>query len=107
MDWDHYGNDAGGSRFVALDQINRNNVSKLKEAWRFRTGDFTTGTGNGAEDQMTPLQVGNKVFLCTPHNNIFALDADSGKQLWKAEVNSKADAWERCRGVAYFDSTKR
>ncbi|MEQ1324418.1 glucose/quinate/shikimate family membrane-bound PQQ-dependent dehydrogenase [Acinetobacter soli] len=106
VDWDHYGNDAGGSRFVALDQINRNNVSKLKEAWRFRTGDFTTGTGNGAEDQMTPLQVGNKVFLCTPHNNIFALDADSGKQLWKAEVNSKADAWERCRGVAYFDSTK-
>lgn len=106
VNWDHYGNDAGGSRFVALDQINRNNVSKLKEAWRFRTGDFTTGTGNGAEDQMTPLQVGNKVFLCTPHNNIFAIDADSGKQLWKAEVNSTADAWERCRGVAYFDSTQ-
>ncbi|WP_151982478.1 glucose/quinate/shikimate family membrane-bound PQQ-dependent dehydrogenase [Acinetobacter guerrae] len=106
VNWDHYGNDAGGSRFVALDQINRNNVSKLKEAWRFRTGDFTTGTGNGAEDQSTPLQVGDKVFLCTPHNNIFALDADTGKQLWKAEVNSKADAWERCRGVAYFDSTK-
>jgi quinate dehydrogenase (quinone) len=39
-------------------------------------------------------------------HNIFALDADSGKQLWKAEVNSKADAWERCRGVAYFDSTQ-
>ena len=106
VNWDHYGNDAGGSRFAALDQINRNNVSKLKEVWRFRTGDFTTGTGNGAEDQSTPLQVGDKVFLCTPHNNIFALDADTGKQLWKAEVNSKADAWERCRGVAYFDSTQ-
>ena len=106
VNWDHYGNDAGGSRFAALDQINRNNVSKLKEVWRFRTGDFTTGTGNGAEDQSTPLQVGDKVFLCTPHNKIFALDADTGKQLWKAEVNSKADAWERCRGVAYFDSTQ-
>ncbi|WP_439038047.1 glucose/quinate/shikimate family membrane-bound PQQ-dependent dehydrogenase [Acinetobacter baumannii] len=106
VNWENYGNDAGGSRFVALDQINRDNVHKLKEAWRFRTGDFTTGSGNGAEDQMTPLQVGNKVLLCTPHNNIFAIDADSGKQIWKAEVNSKADAWERCRGVAYFDSTK-
>lgn len=62
MNWENYGNDAGGSRFVALDQINRDNVHKLKEAWRFRTGDFTTGSGNGAEDQMTPLQVGNKVF---------------------------------------------
>lgn len=106
VNWDHYGSDAGGSRFAALDQINRNNVSKLKEAWRFQTGDMTTGSGNGAEDQMTPLQVGNKVLLCTPHNNIIALDADTGKQIWKAEVNSKADAWERCRGVAYFDSTQ-
>jgi quinate dehydrogenase (quinone) len=55
-------NDAGGSRFAALDQITRDNVHQLKEVWRFRTGDMTTGTGNGAEDQMTPLQVGNKVF---------------------------------------------
>lgn len=106
VNWAHYGNDVGGSRFAALDQINRNNVKNLKEAWRFRTGDFTTGTGNGAEDQLTPLQIGDKVFLCTPHNNIFALNADTGQQLWKAEVNSTSDAWERCRGVAYFDSTQ-
>lgn len=106
VNWQHYGNDTGGSRFAALDQINRNNVKDLKEVWRFQTGDLTTGSGNGAEDQVTPLQVGDKVFICTPHNNIFALDTDTGKQLWKAEVNSKADAWERCRGVAYFDSTQ-
>ena len=106
VNWQHYGNDTGGSRFAALDQINRNNVKDLKEVWRFQTGDLTTGSGNGAEDQTTPLQVGDKVFVCTPHNNIIALDADSGKQIWKAEVNSKADAWERCRGVAYFDATQ-
>ena len=106
VNWQHYGNDTGGSRFAALDQINRNNVKDLKEVWRFQTGDLTTGSGNGAEDQTTPLQVGDKVFVCTPHNNIIALDTDSGKQIWKAEVNSKADAWERCRGVAYFDVTQ-
>ncbi|CAM4378018.1 glucose/quinate/shikimate family membrane-bound PQQ-dependent dehydrogenase [Acinetobacter pragensis] len=106
VSWEHYGGDAEGTRFAALDQINRNNVKGLKEVWRFQTGDLTTGSGNGAEDQVTPLQVGDKVFVCTPHNNIFALDTDTGKQLWKAEVNSKADAWERCRGVAYFDATQ-
>ena len=106
VNWAHYGNDVGGSRFAALDQINRNNVKNLKEAWRFQTGDLSTGSGNGAEDQLTPLQVGDKVFLCTPHNNIFALNADTGKQIWKAEINSTSDAWERCRGVAYFDSTQ-
>ncbi len=30
----------------------------------------------------------------------------TGKQIWKAEVNSKADAWERCRGVGYLTQLK-
>jgi quinate dehydrogenase (quinone) len=106
LNWQHYGNDAGGSRFVALDQITRDNVQGLKEAWRYRTGDPSTGSGNNAEDQQTPLQVGNRLYLCTPHNNVIALEADTGKELWKAQVNSKADAWERCRGVAYVDTTQ-
>ncbi|MGC1332804.1 MAG: membrane-bound PQQ-dependent dehydrogenase, glucose/quinate/shikimate family, partial [Pseudomonas sp.] len=64
-DWKHYGNDEGGSRFAALDQINRSNVSKLTPAWTYHTGDVAISDGNGAEDQDTPLQVGDKVFVCT------------------------------------------
>lgn len=106
-DWDHYGNTAGGSRFVALDQITRDNVKDLKVAWTFRTGDIPESpTGNGAEDQQTPLQVGNRIYLCTPHNNIIAVDADSGKEIWKREINAKAEVWPRCRGLAYFDAQK-
>ena len=103
--WAHYGNDEGGSRFVALDQINRSNVAKLVPVWTYHTGDVALSDGNGAEDQMTPLQVGDKVFICTPHNNVIALDADSGKQLWKNEINAKSAVWQRCRGLAYFDAT--
>ncbi|WP_409280666.1 glucose/quinate/shikimate family membrane-bound PQQ-dependent dehydrogenase [Pseudomonas defluvii] len=103
--WEHYGNDEGGGRFAALDQINRDNVSKLVPAWTYHTGDMAISDGNGAEDQMTPLQVGDKVFICTPHNNVIALDADTGKQLWKNEINAKSAVWQRCRGLAYFDAT--
>ncbi|WP_346830343.1 glucose/quinate/shikimate family membrane-bound PQQ-dependent dehydrogenase [Pseudomonas abietaniphila] len=103
--WAHYGNDEGGSRFAALDQINRSNVSQLVPVWTYRTGDIAISDGNGAEDQMTPLQIGDKVFICTPHNNVIALDADSGKQLWKNEINAKSAVWQRCRGLAYFDAT--
>ncbi|MBA1290306.1 glucose/quinate/shikimate family membrane-bound PQQ-dependent dehydrogenase [Pseudomonas japonica] len=103
--WDNYGNDAGGSRFAALDQINRDNVSKLAPAWTYHTGDVAISDGNGAEDQLTPLQVGDKVFICTPHNNVIALDADTGKELWKREINAKSAVWQRCRGLAYFDAT--
>lgn len=105
--WDNYGNTPGGSRFVALDQITRDNVKDLKVAWTFHTGDTPLSPdGNGAEDQQTPLQVGNTVFLCTPHNNVIAVEADSGKQIWKADINAKSSVWMRCRGLAYFDATQ-
>ncbi|MBH3338679.1 glucose/quinate/shikimate family membrane-bound PQQ-dependent dehydrogenase [Pseudomonas mendocina] len=104
-DWAHYGNTEGGSRFAALDQINRDNVDQLQVAWTYQTGDVAESDGNGAEDQLTPLQVGDKVFICTPHNNLIALDADTGKQLWKNEINAQSKVWQRCRGLAYFDAS--
>ncbi|MXV08080.1 MULTISPECIES: membrane-bound PQQ-dependent dehydrogenase, glucose/quinate/shikimate family [unclassified Xanthomonas] len=103
-DWGHYGNTAGGSRFAALDQIGRGNVSQLQVAWTYRTGDIALSDGNGAEDQTTPLQIGETLFVCTPHNNVIALDASSGRQLWKREINAQSSVWQRCRGLAYFDT---
>ena len=41
--WMHYGGDEGGSRFSALDQINRDNVDGLELAWR--VGDAPPGEG--------------------------------------------------------------
>jgi len=104
-DWSHYGNSTNNDRFAALDQINVDNVNQLQVAWTFRTGDVPQSTGAGAEDQTTPLQVGDKVFVCTPSNNVIALDADTGKQLWRHDTNSHVGGvWERCRGLAYFDA---
>lgn len=102
-DWASYGNDQGNTRFAALDQITRDNVKNLKVAWTYRTGDVAVSDGNGAEDQDTPLQVGDTVFVCTPHNDVIALDADTGREKWKAMVNAKSQVWQRCRGLAYFD----
>ncbi|WP_313619579.1 PQQ-binding-like beta-propeller repeat protein [Pantoea septica] len=107
QDWNNYGRTPGGDRFAAIDQITRDNVKDLKVAWTFHTGDTPISpTGNGAEDQQTPLQIGNTLYLCTPHNNVIAVEADSGKQIWKREINAKAEVWPRCRGLAYFDATK-
>ncbi|MPT47958.1 MAG: glucose/quinate/shikimate family membrane-bound PQQ-dependent dehydrogenase [Sphingobium sp.] len=103
-DWSAYGHGADNNRFVALDQINRDNVGKLQVAWTYRTGDIALSDGNGAEDQNTPLQIGDTLYVCTPHNDVIALDTDTGRQKWKAMVNAKSQIWQRCRGLAYFDA---
>ncbi|CAM3134184.1 quinate dehydrogenase (quinone) [Paracoccus aminovorans] len=104
-DWAHYGNGTANTRFAALDQITPANIDRLEVAWTYRTGDVPLSTGSGAEDQSTPLQVGDKLFLCTPKNNVIALDADTGAEIWRRDINANVGGvWERCRGLAYFDA---
>jgi quinate dehydrogenase (quinone) len=102
-DWRHWGNTVGGTRFGPLDQINKSNVDKLEVAWTFRTGDIPQSNGFGAEDQGTPIQVGDAIYLCTAHNQVFALDADTGAKRWSYDPKATAPNWQRCRGVAYFE----
>jgi quinate dehydrogenase (quinone) len=66
-DWAHWGNTTAGNRFAALDQINKRNIDKLQVAWIFHTGDVPVSTGAGAEDQNTPLQIGDTVYTCTAY----------------------------------------
>ena len=40
VEWRSYANDPGGTKYSALDQIDRTNVQRLEVAWTARTGDF-------------------------------------------------------------------
>lgn len=104
-DWKHWGNTTHGDRFTALDQINKGNISKLQVAWTTHTGDIPQSNGSGAEDQNTPLQVGDTLFVCTPYSKILALDVDSGKEKWRYDSKATAPNWQRCRGLGYFEET--
>jgi quinate dehydrogenase (quinone) len=101
-DWQFYGRSPAGTRFAPFDQITKDNVSQLKVAWTFRTGDVADGP---QEDQNTPLQVGDTVYACTPNNIVFALNAENGQQRWKFDPDAKAPIWHRCRGLGYYDAT--
>lgn len=100
--WSHWGATTSGDRFAALDQINRDNVKNLEVAWIARTGDIPQSTGAGAEDQNTPLQIGETLYVCTPYSKVIALDADTGKERWRFDSKAKAPSWQRCRGLGYF-----
>jgi quinoprotein glucose dehydrogenase len=96
-EWLAYGNDAGGTRFSPLTQINAANIGALKTAWSFRTGDKS-----GIGFQVTPLMIQDTVYLCSPRNIVFALDAETGTQRWKVDPKVDAPSAGTCRGVAYF-----
>lgn len=83
-DWPNYGNDPGGMRYSPLPQINRDNVSKLKLAWTFHTGDISDGTHNRRRSgfEATPILVDNSLFFTTGFNRIIALDPETGRQRW-------------------------
>jgi quinoprotein glucose dehydrogenase len=83
-DWAYYGHDAGGTRYSPLTQINRENVSKLKIAWTFHTGDISDGSGRPKRSglETTPILVDGTLYLTTPFNRVFAVNPETGKQLW-------------------------
>lgn len=83
-DWPNYGNDPGGMRYSPLSQINRENVSRLKTAWIFHTGDISDGTHDRRRSgfESTPIFVDGTLFVTTGFNRIIALDADTGTQKW-------------------------
>src|SRR5205823_3052914 len=67
-DWPAYGHDPGGMRYSPLAQINRENVSRLKVAWVFRTGDISDGKGDRRRSgfEATPILVDGTLYLTTP-----------------------------------------
>lgn len=105
-DWVHYGNSDKGTRFSSLSQITPENVSSLREVWRFKTNI-------PYEYKNTPIKVGNNIYTCTAGNFVIAVDAATGKEVWRYNPQNKLSGWtwedlakgntysRGCRGVAY------
>ncbi|MBV4412541.1 glucose/quinate/shikimate family membrane-bound PQQ-dependent dehydrogenase [Enterobacteriaceae bacterium YMB-R22] len=107
-DWPAYGRTQEGQRYSPLRQINADNVHKLKEAWVFRTGDLRLPSDPGEiTNEVTPIKVGDTLYLCTAHQRLFALDAASGKEKWHFDPALKTDPSFQhvtCRGVSYHEA---
>ena len=92
-EWPYYGHDAGGMRYSPLTQINRENVSTLKVAWTFHTGDISEGRGDRKRSgfETTPLLVDGTLYLTTPFNRVIALDPETGTQCWAYDPRIELD----------------
>ena len=105
-DWHAYGRTAAGQRWSPLAQITPDNVARLQMAWQFRTGDLRGRPGDPTEttDEVTPLKIGSRLYLCTPHQSVIALDATTGQQAWRYDpkmATGLALQHQTCRGLSY------
>jgi quinoprotein glucose dehydrogenase len=83
-DWPYTGGDPGGARYSRLTQINKRNVSQLKVAWEYHTGDVSDGSNDRRKTafETTPIVVGGVMYLSTPFNRVIALDPETGREKW-------------------------
>lgn len=108
-DWQAYGSTLAGDRYSALGQITPSNVGRLQLAWTQRTGDVVQHDEavthlREYHSEATPIHVGDKLYTCTPHSYVQAIDAVTGKTEWSwhTPASVKGNSYLVCRGVSYF-----
>src|SRR4051812_7293786 len=74
-DWPNLGADDGGTKYSPLTQITPQNVTSLKPAWTFESGDPSVGFRGW---EVTPIVVDNVMYLFTTGKKVVALNAESG-----------------------------
>jgi glucose dehydrogenase len=97
-DWPTYNRDLAATRYSPLTQINTGNVSQLAVAWSYRLRPDPDSPPPSAFNQVTPIVV-NGVMYLPAGNRVVALQADTGKEIWRYELKSGVASQ---RGVAYW-----
>ena len=123
-EWRHYGGDAGGQKYSALRQITTGNVTSLKVAWQYRSGELgrqprlqTAAAKVQATPILLPPAAGGHLVTCTPSGRVVALDPARGTERWVYEPGARiggyssaedpeglaTPAYSNCRGVAVWE----
>jgi len=95
--WLMYSSTYNGWRYSRLDQINTRNVKNLHAKWLFQAR-------SPDKFETTPLVVDGIMYLTRPENDVFALDAETGRVLWAYSHKNPERTYNCCgkvnRGLA-------
>jgi quinohemoprotein ethanol dehydrogenase len=86
-EWMTVGLNYSEQRYSPLKQIDTTNVGQLELAWSYEVGP------GGGQQEATPLVINGVIYAITNWSVAFALDARTGKELWRydPEINHKID----------------
>ena len=110
VEWRYYGGDQAGTKFSPLTDITPNNVQGLQVVWQWKHWETPLpqyGTFPGFFES-TPLMIDGVLYVTTPYNSIAALDAETGKELWRFDGEAykigqvlSGSGW-KLRGTAFW-----
>jgi quinoprotein glucose dehydrogenase len=95
--WEAVGGTAANLHYSSLNQINKNNVSRLKIAWTWDSGDAYPNS----DMQCNPIVVSGVMYVTTPKTRVAAIDAATGKEIWRFDAGN-GRATHPNRGVSYW-----
>ena len=108
-EWRDYGGDKGFTKYSPLDQINKDNISRLRIAWRrpavaeeLRAQNPSLTVANNLRS--TPLMVGGVLYASNGIGLVEAFDATTGKTVWVQEFDGELRGGAPTRGIAYWGS---
>ncbi|HEX2465421.1 MAG TPA: pyrroloquinoline quinone-dependent dehydrogenase, partial [Thermoanaerobaculia bacterium] len=113
-EWPTYHGDLYATQYSPLDQITKDNVSKLAIAWKWDSPDNAIAADKKFQPwafKSTPLMVGGKLYVNTSLGNVASIDAGTGKTIWVFDSKSR-DAGRptnlgfNSRGVGYWTDGK-
>ncbi len=84
---------AFAQQYSPIDAITPQNVSTLRIAWTYRTGEPTTFAGNDEVSfEATPVYSDGLLYISTPLGRAIALDAITGEEVWRFDAEIAEDA---------------
>ncbi len=96
QEWKEYLGGPERNHYSALTQINLSNVKQLQVAWEYHTQD-------SGQVQCNPIIVNGILYGMTATVQPFALDAATGKEIWRVRDTTGTTWYGTSRGVSYWE----
>jgi quinoprotein glucose dehydrogenase len=96
--WSAYEGSVDSDQYSALKQINKSNVSQLQQAW------FYSAAG-AHRFECSPIIVDGVMYVIGKNDNVVALDAATGREIWVHDNGNPHMISER--GFTYWESKDR
>lgn len=104
--WGIYKADAASTSYSALDQINATNVDRLQLAWKHSYADMKDGSRAGSSE-CNPIIVDDIMYTTSAKHWAYAINAQTGEQLWAFDPFDGAEGGGVSRGVTYWEDAER